>query len=86
MRCVRCPYVEKADPRLSRFKETTPYAIVNMQSAVKDMRDYINNYVFQAMEFWLIGKDIWIQETFKFARQYMTYAVSSDKRCQSVMS
>ena len=57
-----------------------------MQSAVKDMRDYINNHVFQAMEFWLGGKDIWIQETFKFARQYMRYAVSVDQSSQSVMN
>jgi hypothetical protein len=61
---------------LSRFKETTPYAIANMSVAVKDMQQYINNHVFQAMEYWLRGKDAWVQETFKFARQYMTYAVS----------
>ncbi|KAN0095460.1 hypothetical protein V8E51_016171 [Hyaloscypha variabilis] len=62
------------DGKTMKFKETTPYAIVNMQAAVKDMQEYINDHVFQAMEFWLGGKDIWVQETFRFARQYMTYA------------
>lgn len=62
--------------RLSRYKETTPYAIVNMSVAAKDMHEYINNHVFKAMEYWLNGKDAWVQETFNFARKYMTYAVS----------
>ncbi|PMD55147.1 uncharacterized protein K444DRAFT_538366 [Hyaloscypha bicolor E] len=62
------------DGKTIKFKETTPYAIVNMLAAVKDMHDYINKHVFEAMEFWLRGKDAWVQETFKFARQYMTYA------------
>ena len=52
-----------------------------MLAAVKDMHDYINKHVFEAMEFWLRGKDAWVQETFKFARQYMTYAVSRTERC-----
>jgi hypothetical protein len=77
--------MEKADLRFFRFKETTPYAIVNMQAAVKDMREYINDHVFQAMEFWLGGKDIWVQETFRFARQYMTYAVSKNGCCQCTL-
>ena len=62
--------------RLSRYKETTPYAIVNMSVAAKDMHEYINNHVFKAMEYWLHGHDAWVQETFTFARKYMTYAVS----------
>lgn len=53
-----------------------------MISAVKDMREYINKHVFEAMEFWLHGKDAWVQETFKFARQYMEYAVSGTDHCQ----
>ena len=72
-------------PRLSRFKQTTPYAIVNMLAAVKDMQDYINSHVFEAMEFWLRGKDPWVQETFKFARQYMIFAVSRTEHCQDVV-
>jgi len=64
------------DSYVSRFKETTPYAIVNMSAAVKEMREYINRHVFQCVEYWLDGRDDWIQETYRFARQYMKTAVS----------
>lgn len=62
------------DGKITKYKETTPYAIVNMSVAAKDMHEYINNHVFKAMEYWLNGKDAWVQETFNFARKYMTYA------------
>jgi len=74
-------YKSWMDGTVKKFKQTTPFAIVNMSAAVKAMRDYINKYVFACMEQWLVGKDPWIQETYKFARQYMLVAVS-DNRCQ----
>lgn len=64
------------DGKIKKFKETTPYAIVNMSAAVKDMREYINKHIFECMEYWLRGRDIWILETYRFARRYMTVAVS----------
>jgi hypothetical protein len=64
------------DGKVKKFKETTPYAIVNMNAAVRDMEDYIDKHVFRCMERWLLERDFWIQETYKFARQYMRVAVS----------
>jgi hypothetical protein len=68
------------DGKVKKFKETTPYAIVNMSATVKEMREYINRHVFRCMEFWLKNRDPWIQETYKFARQYMEKAVSQDEK------
>lgn len=76
--CLACrdSRPSNTDSYVSRFKETTPYAIVNMSATVKEMREYINRHVFQCMEYWLDGRDDWIQETYRFARQYMKTAVS----------
>ncbi|KAG9233443.1 hypothetical protein BJ875DRAFT_378620 [Amylocarpus encephaloides] len=62
------------DGKTKKFKETTPYAIVNMSAAVKDMREYINKHIFECMAYWLVGRDAWVQETYRFARKYMTVA------------
>jgi hypothetical protein len=70
------------DGKVQKFKETTPYAIVNMSATVKYMQDYINEHIFKCMEQWLVGRDPWIQETYKFARQYMLIAVSRGDHCQ----
>jgi hypothetical protein len=64
------------DGKAKKFKEVTPFAIVNMSAAVKDMREHINTHVFQCMAFFLEGRDTLIRETYAFARQYMTTAVS----------
>jgi hypothetical protein len=64
------------DGKVKKLKETTPYAIVNMSATVKVMEEYINKHVFNCLAYWLKGKDAWVQETYRFARQYMTVAVS----------
>jgi hypothetical protein len=73
------------DGKVKKLKETTPYAIVNMSTTVKNMRDYINTHVFECMACWLEGKDAWVQETYRFARQYMTIAVSQTGHSQPVL-
>ena len=55
------------DGRVKKFKETTPYAIVNMTSALKDMKEYIDNNVFECMKYFLKGSDTLVQETYDFA-------------------
>jgi hypothetical protein len=71
------------DGKVQKFKETTPYAIVNMAATVKYMRDYIDEHIFQCMEHWLVGRDPWIQETYKFARQYMLIAPPEEQNLLS---
>lgn len=66
------------DGKEKKFKEVTPFALVNMSATVKNMRTYINKYVFRCMEFHLQGRDMLIQETYEFARKYMLTAVSSE--------
>jgi hypothetical protein len=65
------------DGKVKKWKEETPFAIVNMSAAVKDMREHINTHVFQCMAFFLEGGDTLIRETYGLARRYMTTAVSS---------
>lgn len=65
------------DGKVKKFKEVTPFAIVNMSAAVKDMREHINAHVFKCIEFFVKDKDTLVQETYAFARRYMTTAVSS---------
>ncbi|KAK0121805.1 hypothetical protein ONS95_010088 [Cadophora gregata] len=62
------------DGKKKKFKETTPYAIVNMMDAVKVMGDYINKHIFECVAYWLKDKDDWVQETYKFAARYMANA------------
>jgi hypothetical protein len=66
------------DGRVKKFKQITPFAIVHMSAAVQKMRDYIDKHVFECMEYCLRNEDAWIQETYKFARQYIKIAVSSN--------
>jgi hypothetical protein len=67
------------DGKVKKYKETTPYAIVNMNATVRDMQDYINKHVFRCMELWLRTRDDWVQETYRFARQYMLIAPPEEK-------
>jgi len=55
------------DGRIKKFKETTPFAIVNMTSALKDMREYVDANVFECMKYFLRDADPLIQETYNFA-------------------
>lgn len=64
------------DGKVKKFKEVTPFAIVNMSVAVKDMWEHVNTHVFQCMAFFLEGRDAFLRETYAFARRYMTMAVS----------
>jgi hypothetical protein len=72
------------DGKEKKYKKTTPYAIVNMASAVKEMREYLDKHIFKCVEYWLKGRDAWIQETYRFAAQYMATAVSLDGCRQSL--
>jgi len=56
---------------IKKTKEIEPYAIVDMQKAVQDMRDYIGNNVFPCMDFFLKGSDKLVKETYQFARRHM---------------
>jgi hypothetical protein len=55
------------DGKIKKFKETTPFAIVNMSSAVKDMKSYIDTNVLECVKYFLRGADPLIQETYEFA-------------------
>jgi len=54
-----------------RTKETTPFAIVDMQKAVQGMRDYVGGNVFSCMDYFLKGSDKLVRETYEFARKHM---------------
>ncbi|KAH7412815.1 hypothetical protein BKA64DRAFT_568269 [Cadophora sp. MPI-SDFR-AT-0126] len=62
------------DGKKKKFKDATPYAIVNMTDAVKVMGEYINKHIFECVAYWLKDKDEWVQETYKFAARYMVTA------------
>lgn len=64
------------DGKTKKFKEVTPFAIVNMGATVRDLCEYINSHVFKCMEYFLKGRDVLVQETYIFARRYMMVAVS----------
>jgi hypothetical protein len=55
------------DGKKKKFLETTPFAIINMVDAVKDMREYIDRNVFECMAFFLQDCDPLIKETYEFA-------------------
>jgi len=54
-----------------KFKPTTPYAVVNMMNAVREMRAYVTTNVFKCMDYFLRGSDQLVKETYGFARRYM---------------
>jgi hypothetical protein len=53
-----------------RFIEVAPYAIVNMASAEKTMKTYINRNVHACVKYFLRNSDPWIQDTYDFAWDY----------------
>lgn len=58
------------DGKVKKFKETTPYAIVNMQSALKDMKEYIDTNVFECMRYFLRASDPLVKETYSFIKEH----------------
>ncbi len=65
------------DGKVKKWKEVTPFAIVNMSKAAEDMCEHIDTHVFKCMDFFLRGRDDMVWETYAFARKYMLCAVSS---------
>lgn len=59
------------DGTKKKFKQTTPFAIVNMSSAMKDMKTYIDSNVLDCMNYFLRSADPLIRETYDFARLHM---------------
>lgn len=59
---------------------TTPYAIMDMQKAVQDMRVYVSANIFPCMDFLLKGTDKLIQDTYEFARKHMQRTDSEEER------
>jgi hypothetical protein len=65
---------------VKKFKETTPYAVVNMKNAVHDMREYVTANVFKCMDYFLRGSDQLVKDTYEFARKYMQRVESDEER------
>jgi len=65
---------------VKKFKETTPYAVVNMKNAVQDMKKYIAENVFGCMDYFLRGSDQLVKETYGFARRYMQRVESDEEK------
>jgi hypothetical protein len=59
------------DGKIKKFKDTTPFAIVNMTSALKDMKNYIDVNVFECVKYFTRHSDPLIDETYTFARRHM---------------
>jgi hypothetical protein len=65
------------DGRLKKFKETTPFAIINMTNALKDMKRYVDDNVHRCVEYWGRDMDQLVQETFDFALKHWARHVVS---------
>ncbi|KAK0642135.1 hypothetical protein B0T16DRAFT_421071 [Cercophora newfieldiana] len=65
---------------VKKTKETTPYAIADMQKAALEMRDYVTNNVFSCMDFFLKGSDKLVKDTYQFAREHMQRTDSEEER------
>jgi hypothetical protein len=73
------------DGKTKKFKTTTPFAIINMSTALSDMKEYVDYNVFQCMDYYLRDVDPFIKETYDFARkQANRHAVSTDPICSSI--
>lgn len=59
------------DGKVKKFALTTPFAIVNMSEAVKDMRDYIDTHVQDCVAAYTAGADELIRHTYDYALKYM---------------
>jgi hypothetical protein len=56
---------------VKKFTETTPFAIVNMTSALKDMKNYVDVNVFECVDHFIQNTDTLVRETYDFARKHM---------------
>jgi hypothetical protein len=56
---------------VKKFTETTPFAIVNMTSALKDMKNYVDVNVFKCVDHFIQHTDTLVHETYEFARKHM---------------
>jgi hypothetical protein len=74
------------DGKDKKFKETTPFAIANMQTAVKDMQDYVDNNYFNCVKHFVRDTDTLIQETYEFAHQHMKRHMVTSPRLAFVLS
>ncbi|KAI1121871.1 hypothetical protein F5Y10DRAFT_255370 [Nemania abortiva] len=68
------------DGKTTKFKETTPYAIVNMASAVEDMRRYITDHMFDSVDVCTKDSDPLIRMTYEFAKKHMKRVQSEDEK------
>lgn len=59
------------DGKVKKYKETEPFGIVNMSSAVKNMREYINTNVIDCLKAYAKGSDDLVRETYSFALKHM---------------
>jgi len=68
------------DGKTKKYKDTTPFAILNMSAAVKDMTNFIDSTVEICLRFFMETRDAFAKDTYLFAWNYMkTRAVSSHK-------
>lgn len=59
------------DGKIKKFKETTPFAINDMKSAMTAMRQYITKSIFKCIDHFLMASDELIKLTFNYAQDYM---------------
>jgi hypothetical protein len=59
------------DGKVKKFKETTPFAIVNMAAALKDMKEYVDVNVFECVKYFIRHTNDLVHETYDFARKHM---------------
>jgi len=62
------------DGTTKKYKETTPYAIVNMSIAMKNMSRYIQNHMDEMIDYCLRDENDLIKMTYEFARNYVRRA------------
>jgi hypothetical protein len=53
------------------YHETTPYAIVDMEAAAKDMEHHVRVHALDSVHFLTGQSDQWIKETYAYAEEYM---------------
>ncbi|KAH8883017.1 hypothetical protein GQ53DRAFT_664708 [Thozetella sp. PMI_491] len=68
------------DGKVKKFKQVTPYAIVDMSAAVNDMRDFITTNMFRSWDHFLSGSDELVLMTYEFAKKHMERCQTLDER------
>ena len=64
------------DGKVKKYKETTPFAIVDMKATVKDMEKFFDANVYICLHFFLKKREALIRDTYIFAWAYRKRAVS----------